>query len=1287
MADAHEAYMQSEPVRRNLSLAKKILDGIPDYIVDVMDFDLEDWDDDPDNEIVGQVELGEGEAFIHASFDFLQNHIEDAIESLKRDTNGVPFLIKSRLDDFDKATRGLDFIFGDDGKIRSFAHSMETKSGVYSIDKVVVSPEIYKKERSTDGTKLMMRLMHKFITESNTTACSVLPLNEHIGKYYERFGFAGTGRRGLLQISKEKAKESFNKYSRYFGMDIIKRHDKDFQELIDLENKVGILANNISPAPEITKQAVATGEPPDLSVAARMKARGLEWKRETHRWIRPEEIEEEEQKIHELSGNRDEFFDALMERFLDKKMSTEDLTEEQKIYLSDIKHSMDGKSDYLSSYVLNEAAVAYPMGNWSSVVANIRSSLDTKTYAQFRVSALDAVVDAGFKVDLDSSLNDDDLEEITKLVIRPYMISQLSELADKIQKTIEEIDFSTSEYTDSSPEGRRDKRNALDKFLSPINERIKEMSLVKYPLSRSPQELVDLYVDGVLDINGRYDRKTLNDSLIYSIENFIDREELDKVLQFSRDNLFKFVKADDRISVNNLVAKVYGASSPKAKEFMREALLNSLKDEELVSLIHMNFVSGGHEGSNETKDVLAGVNHLTLAIYEDMLKNGDIDDLVKFFSDENIPTGLLGQQEYSSLPFNFLSEHMSVDEFGLHVDTFLNSGEILRQVTIEALSFIDPNHSSLLAMIDTEENPYVISRLASSIPVTSLEDVANQANKIWHMIDAENLYQEAMNAYAKEHGIDDEVFVNPDDEGYDEYREKRGEQIAYAEKSVALMRHSRKDLEKSNLKAQTRLNLFQNVDLDIESVQSFHSILKNQPMTATTEQPYLPGMEPGDDEPMLGESGQSSFDEWANNFSDEFVDILEKAFSPFYDKPGLPELFDELYYGTLFGKMHTLSKGAWESSSSSAWAGTLKESVGRQFDDKVIFHSGSTFRVSIDEVLEIEKNKLFTPDKINSANFNQENLDKYVRIHKKLTRALLDKASPNSDTIEVFRGTSDNELSEEQYGTLSPDDFSSANIISNSLSSYSLNESTAVEHFATSDDSIIINIPELHKDNIWSTFFSHSYVGGEREILVINHSDMDAYAKGTQKEIDVDQFIPEYIGIDSIEYFYGTGESANEYVETYGNVAELVDYLVSSFERGRAVSDLQDYMDSAHYDSSLLSEWINDAAQQLMEHAKENYDYTYDIPEEQSMALQGIRNSGIASATYGGYEFIPDDILEDFDSVETLYDTLMKSEDFKNWVDKQELVFTGDDWEEYVQDFAERVYTWAEEGKEKVAGI
>ena len=470
-------------------------------------------------------------------------------------------------------------------------------------------------------------------------------------------------------------------------------------------------------------------------------------------------------------------------------------------------------------------------------------------------------------------------------------------------------------------------------------------------------------------------------------------------------------------------------------------------------------------------------------------------------------------------------------------------------------------------------------------------------------------------------------------------------------------------------------------------------MLKKQPSTATTEQAYLPGMEPGDDETMI-ESGQYQplFNEWANNLPDEFVGILEKGFSDYYDEnPGLPKLFDELYYGTLFGKMHTFSKGAWEGSSSSPWGGILKESVARQLDDKVIFHSERRTRPSIDEVLERERNTTFIPDKINSANFNQENLDTYVRMHKNLTRALLDIVIPDSDTIEVFRGSSSNELSSEDLNTLSSDDFSSANIESNSLSSYSLNESTASEHFAEGkDDGIVINIPELHKDNIWSTFLSHSYQGNEREILVINHSDMDAYAKSTEQAIDTDQFNPDFLDSSSIDDMYGiSGYTDNDYIDEFRNVSALEKDILDEITSGNN-SYFEDYMNSPHYDSYMVQEWAASAAQQIMDWSEENYDYTINISAEQEEAIEIVEN----------FEFLgritrPEHVLDNYPLPDG-YKSLSQ-----NIFDKQKqlweeggsthvaVVNEGD--EEELSNESDRIaielMEWAKQGQSKVSGI
>jgi len=924
-------------------------------------------------------------------------------------------------------------------------------------------------------------------------------------------------------------------------------------------------------------------------------------------------------------------------------------------------------------------------------------------------------------------LDEGEISDIQKSIITPYIINQMSLLGNDLSKRI---------GSDNTPEGGFGKIRGVITNISGMESRISM-----------------LYSDGVLDIEDTYAPITdisndLSAKLSWSPNRLekeaISQDDFDKIVQFARDNLFKVIKSGNRFGKDTIAAQLYEVSSPKDKEFMREALLNSLKDEELVSLIQLDF--SGIGTSSDTLDVIAGISHLTLAIYESMLRNGDIDSLVDFFSDENMPIGVLHKSLYDDMPFYFLAANMGVVEFGSHVDTFLSGGEILRKAGIEALSYINPRHPSLLAMVETEQSPDVMELLAKMLPVTAIETLMGRSLDMNESIDIDTLYQKAYHAYGEEHGVLDtgedyyEALPQPEladleaerdkaveernnpyaseteknvsaekvtalrdkiDAIYQEYSiytddtEKETKQERYAIKFTALERKAKSTFESAFKLSESRLETMQMAGVEMDSIESFHSIFEEQ-----------------HDEPK---DTQFFFDDWANNLSDEFRSILAKGFSKNYYKPGLPELFDELYYGTLFGKMHRSSKGDWEESSSSPWGGALKESVGRQFDDEVIFHSGMKTKKTIDEELEKERRMLFQPDNIRSANFHQENLDKYVRMHKQMTRALLDVAVPDSDTIDVYRGTSNNELSDEQYNTLNPNDFLAANIQSNSLSSYSLNEGTAQEHFAErKDNGIVINIPALHKDNIWSTFFSHSYEGGEREILVINHSDMDAYVKTTYGEIEIDtsSFFPDNMTLTEIKNFYGTGAftEANDYIDEFSSVSELGEYIEEEINSG-TYDELEEYLNSSQRDDDEISNWAYEAAYWILNDAKKNYDYKLNLSYDHEEAIRVVENFGFLGEIYSPYDVLGsyDDYANRYDDYANLSQSIFAKqknlwdEDGPTYVpiDSSITSSTGEIVLEYdltekqklkeLKDEADRIarnlVEWANEGAEKVAGI
>ena len=159
-----------------------------------------------------------------------------------------------------------EFKFGEDGGLESFAQVTEG-SKVFSIDTVVTIPSKYKKQGSSAGTKLMMDLMHRFLTESKAELVVATPLNEHVGKYYKKFGFTETnpGILSTLSMDRESAKVAYNKFSKRFKTDLIKQeqqeevdHDDlldDLKELIALEEEVGVLSGTMKKKEEKLEKA------------------------------------------------------------------------------------------------------------------------------------------------------------------------------------------------------------------------------------------------------------------------------------------------------------------------------------------------------------------------------------------------------------------------------------------------------------------------------------------------------------------------------------------------------------------------------------------------------------------------------------------------------------------------------------------------------------------------------------------------------------------------------------------------------------------------------------------------------------------------------------------------------------------------------------------------------------------------------------------------------------------------------------------------------------------------
>lgn len=186
--------------------------------------------------------------------------------------------------------------------------------------------------------------------------------------------------------------------------------------------------------------------------------------------------------------------------------------------------------------------------------------MTARTYIpELYVNAKNSVIDTIEATDVESDAVlefEGDTFEISSMLTQPYIISQLKELEQNVQEIFNDEDKHLFP-----------KQNEYSPFFAIHN--IRDL-LLNSMLVRGDdfthEDVVDLYLDGVLDIdNSEGLIRGLTDSLRYSILNFGDTENLNTLLNFSRDNLFKFDTNFAVMGNQNLILMTYTKSSSKDK--------------------------------------------------------------------------------------------------------------------------------------------------------------------------------------------------------------------------------------------------------------------------------------------------------------------------------------------------------------------------------------------------------------------------------------------------------------------------------------------------------------------------------------------------------------------------------------------------------------------------------------------------------------------------------------------------------------------------------------------------
>ena len=169
-------------------------------------------------------------------------------------------------------------------------------------------------------------------------------------------------------------------------------------------------------------------------------------------------------------------------------------------------------------------------------------------------------------------------------------------------------------------------------------------------------------------------------------------------------------------------------------------------------------------------------------------------------------------------------------------------------------------------------------------------------------------------------------------------------------------------------------------------------------------------------------------------------------------------------------KFNIYSKEEWLQSSNNVGAGVLKHFMTKIHDGTEIRHHDA---VNLKDAEVISEYLDMIP-----ARLNDKDIINYIKLQQKLTKKLLDIRFPDQDEFVVYRGTTKREC-----GDTDAKVGDEVKIEQNPISSWTLGKETA-QKFAEDENGVVIKMT-VSKDDIWSSFLTHSYSSFEQEMVVI----------------------------------------------------------------------------------------------------------------------------------------------------------------------------------------------------------
>ena len=279
-------------------------------------------------------------------------------------------LNKEKYDQFDlEDLESYEFKFDENRQLKAFAMVSDNylDSDEFEVQSVVTMPSIFKqpsKNKVGYGVQLMIDIMRRFITESESSIAMSQPLVDKLEKHYKRlFGFEYKEEFGnYFVVDRHDALAHYNKYARFFGVSPINENEVSIQKQLNMAEQIAARNKGLVP-------------------------QSGDWNSPI-RWVKPQPQEQEVEPVNEkaqILEKRFARYNIFQHEDVENVIKNLEIVNDEFPYLNLTAHELLSVNWYqFESYMINQ--YAYIRGEYIS--SNDGNDTDINKFAKHLDSAI-----------------------------------------------------------------------------------------------------------------------------------------------------------------------------------------------------------------------------------------------------------------------------------------------------------------------------------------------------------------------------------------------------------------------------------------------------------------------------------------------------------------------------------------------------------------------------------------------------------------------------------------------------------------------------------------------------------------------------------------------------------------------------------------------------------------------------------------------------------------------------------------------------------------------------------